>query len=557
MLQGPSTSLSTVETNIDPCQTGMSDIQAVCSTSAQAEKLGTTLPFGRRAVQLSRSSPSSQAGPWGGSSPCATGSRAGRNYECSMNGTLRRGCDCKPDRSCQARLSLSATSDCLLSLVASNLCSSAVMFASLFVILGALLPSAMALTSEDVASIFGTTQPLTGSMVALPQFTFSVITNDCGLGHFLSVSVVAADSQPPAHALVTLNATEKKPEEVGWMATGVGTVSDRFLFSLGTLLTFVQSMTNADMLVAWMAPTPSPIAPWVLSHREATGPTMPKVSSTAPDTMTTSFYTFLPQLSTSDPTSPYTSVSYLRPLIMPPNYPSLSSFKNLMKVKTGFIYASSSHRPASDAPDGPIGKHDEVSSSSQTPKRRHAHSTDLQEHATVTLDLSTHIDLNHELPESEAADHHGMQSWTSEAWPLPREASEGGPLTRRDIVLAIHGTSSRVLLLKDTCRGSCCSKTPTDLTTPSQLHSAPSHSSSSPHSPSSSLATAASSTSLGSAFTLPSKSAPTLSSPSPSVSPSRPFKIHTSATPTRSLVSSSSSVSRVNSRSGGSRIRLQ
>lgn len=120
-------------------------------------------------------------------------------------------------------------------------------------------------------------------------------------------------------------------------------------------------MSNADILIAWPnLPLVAGVPSWSLSHREATGHVPPVDTSNSPDTSTTTFFTLLPSLSTSDPDSPYTAVSWLRLLARPDHYPSTSSYADFGKSAINFVYASSSIRPGSAAENAPIAKHDQA-----------------------------------------------------------------------------------------------------------------------------------------------------------------------------------------------------
>jgi hypothetical protein len=178
-------------------------------------------------------------------------------------------------------------------------------------------------------------------------------------------------------------------------------------------------MVNADMVVAWPNPANSS-HPWTLSHRTAAGHVAPQVASANQSLSTNHFYTLLPQLCSNTTMTPWTAVSWLRPLAMPGYYPSSSTFATIARYKTSFIYASSSHRPVGDDEHAMLAKHDEA-------------------HATIEMDLGTEIDLSGELPRSEPEEGESFEAWTSEAWPSPAKNTGHGPLTRRDIILAAHG----------------------------------------------------------------------------------------------------------------------
>ena len=123
-------------------------------------------------------------------------------------------------------------------------------------------------------------------------------------------------------------------------------------------------MADADIIVAWPAFTTAkavdPFASWTLSHRQAPGHVPPTVVTTVPALATPNFFTIVPALTTSDPTSTFTVLSFVRLLKMPPDYPGASIHREIEKQSTSVIYASSSKRPATNAQDAPISKHDQV-----------------------------------------------------------------------------------------------------------------------------------------------------------------------------------------------------
>jgi hypothetical protein len=98
-----------------------------------------------------------------------------------------------------------------------------------------------------------------------------------------------------------------------------------------------------------------------LSHRLANGENMPMLAGTTPQTATANYYTFLPALSTLDPASTITVVSYLRLLTMPDSYPNPSAFKSISRAKTQFMYASSTSPPGSNQENAILTQHDQVS----------------------------------------------------------------------------------------------------------------------------------------------------------------------------------------------------
>lgn len=130
----------------------------------------------------------------------------------------------------------------------------------------------------------------------------------------------------------------------------------------------MQAMADGDILVAWPSFGPGkpidPLNAWTLSHRQAPGHTPPMVTSPDPALSTNTFFTVIPALTTTDPASPFTVLTFVRLLKEADNYPSTSPHKEIMRDPTSFIYASSSHRPPSAAQDAPLAKHDQVCSRS-------------------------------------------------------------------------------------------------------------------------------------------------------------------------------------------------
>ncbi|KAK4704883.1 hypothetical protein P7C70_g1328, partial [Phenoliferia sp. Uapishka_3] len=132
-------------------------------------------------------------------------------------------------------------------------------------------------------------------------------------------------------------------------------------------------MANADFLVAWPTSDSSDIK-WTLSHRQSTGEVMPTVASNVSATETTEFFTLVPTLSTTDHTSHYTVVTYLRLLNMPSDYPTTAKANAIARDSNDFIFASSTVKPTGNAENAVLTQHD-------------------QAHAKTSLDLSTPIIL--------------------------------------------------------------------------------------------------------------------------------------------------------------------
>ncbi|KAI5478611.1 hypothetical protein MNV49_004753 [Pseudohyphozyma bogoriensis] len=200
-----------------------------------------------------------------------------------------------------------------------------------------------ALDDNQILSVFPGATNLTGATTKLPQFTLTVVTNE-------------------THALFSLNATTSSPSKVGWMGTGIGT-----------------AMANADFLVTWpnpnLATNTAPSTAWTLSHRKTTGQeAMPQVASGDPASSTAALFTFLPDLSTTDASSTFTAVTYLRLLEFPSSLSS-TTFKSLQRQQTGFIYASSTVQPSSISESSSITQHN-------------------QAHAAISLDLSAPLTIS-------------------------------------------------------------------------------------------------------------------------------------------------------------------
>lgn len=123
----------------------------------------------------------------------------------------------------------------------------------------------------------------------------------------------------------------------------------------------------ASILTASAPPSRRPnegsaATPWTISHRSSPGgEDQPVVAASAPATSTSTFYTFLPELST-DASASYTAVSFLRLLEPPSSYPSKSSYKSLNRNgRNCFIYASSTVSPRSSDEGADLAQHNQVS----------------------------------------------------------------------------------------------------------------------------------------------------------------------------------------------------
>lgn len=120
-------------------------------------------------------------------------------------------------------------------------------------------------------------------------------------------------------------------------------------------------MPNADFLVTWPnLETAGASSAWTLSHRDTPAQVMPVAASTSSGTTTSDFFTYLPALSTTDGTSPFTLVSYLRPLSFPSNYVSTAVTTSITRGVNSFIYASSTVKPANTAETATLTQHDQV-----------------------------------------------------------------------------------------------------------------------------------------------------------------------------------------------------
>ncbi|GAA5925953.1 hypothetical protein JCM3775_005160 [Rhodotorula graminis] len=185
-----------------------------------------------------------------------------------------------------------------------------------------------ALTSDQAASFFSSSaaSDLQGASTSLPQFDLSVVQNS-------------------THSLFVVNATSTAPSSVGWLATGLGS-----------------RMADADFLIVWPTVSGSSVS-WTLSHRLPDGSHgMPQLASTDAATATTAFYTVVPELTTSDASSPYSAVAYVRQRDPGSSYPTASgaTAAALGAASTEFIYASSSRKPSTTAEDADLAEHNQA-----------------------------------------------------------------------------------------------------------------------------------------------------------------------------------------------------
>ncbi|BGP54871.1 hypothetical protein JCM8202_003380 [Rhodotorula sphaerocarpa] len=183
--------------------------------------------------------------------------------------------------------------------------------------------SVAALSADQIRSVFGS-QALYGATKTLPRFDLSVVAN-------------------ASHALYVLNASTPV-SAIGWLGTGTGS-----------------SMGNADYIVAWPDVSGSS-ANWTLSHRVPahSAHDMPELASSTAGSDTQAYFQLVPNLTTTDPSSPYGAVAFLRPLQPDSNYPIKSGVKtSLQSPQTSFIYASGSQNPGSASPSASFAQHDQ------------------------------------------------------------------------------------------------------------------------------------------------------------------------------------------------------
>ncbi|GAA5986814.1 hypothetical protein JCM10908_000908 [Rhodotorula pacifica] len=183
---------------------------------------------------------------------------------------------------------------------------------------------ANALSADQIQQVFGSTQSLVGATRQLPRFNLSIVSNS-------------------SHALYVLNSSTPV-SSIGWLGTGTGS-----------------SMGNADYIIAWPDVSGSS-ANWTLSHRVPghSSHDMPMLASSSAGTDTQSYYQLVPELSTSDPSSRYGAVAFLRVLKPGSSYPSKSGVQtSLASADTQFIYASGSKNPGSSSDGASFAQHDQ------------------------------------------------------------------------------------------------------------------------------------------------------------------------------------------------------
>ncbi|EGU12958.1 hypothetical protein RTG_00999 [Rhodotorula toruloides ATCC 204091] len=175
---------------------------------------------------------------------------------------------------------------------------------------------ATALTGPEVVAVFpSSSSSLKGGTISLPRFDLSIISNG-------------------THALYVANASSTSPTSVGWLGVGHGT-----------------AMGDADFLLAWPTVSGSSVN-WTLSHRLPNsnalgGHAMPVLASSSAGTSTSTFYTLVPALTTSDSSSPFSSVAFTRLVDPGSTYPTAQGVTNapLGSGTLDLIYASSSRNP--------------------------------------------------------------------------------------------------------------------------------------------------------------------------------------------------------------------
>ena len=145
------------------------------------------------------------------------------------------------------------------------------------------------------------------------------------------------------------------------MAVGLGTVSSVPIDSVSwhLIIRESQKMSNADYLIAYPTLSGSNID-WSLSHRLPGSGSHgdPRMATSGSNTLT--FFTLVPNLSSSTSGSPYTTVAWLRALQVPPDYPTSSSVSNAnvdpsQSIK--MIYASASKSVDSTSETAEIEQH--------------------------------------------------------------------------------------------------------------------------------------------------------------------------------------------------------
>ncbi|GAA5994551.1 cytochrome b561 domain-containing protein [Rhodotorula paludigena] len=200
----------------------------------------------------------------------------------------------------------------------------------LAILLSLLCTCTHALTGDQVRSVFPSSfQDLHGETVELPSFDLTVLHD--------------AD-----RVLFVVNATDTPPSQIGWFGTGAGS-----------------HMADADFLLAWPTISGSSVN-WTLSHRlpntaAPEGHGLPSVASGDPSTSTTAFYTLVPELTTTEASSPYSAVAWTRARSPGSSYPTASGVATtqLGDAQTSFIYGSSSENPGNADETAPVRRHNQ------------------------------------------------------------------------------------------------------------------------------------------------------------------------------------------------------
>lgn len=121
-------------------------------------------------------------------------------------------------------------------------------------------------------------------------------------------------------------------------------------------------MSNADYLLAWPTVSGSSVS-WTLSHRLPNGAHgQPQLASSDAATSTSTFYTLVPELTTSDASSPFSAVAYVRARDPGASYPTASGVTSaaIQDAATSIIYASSSRAPSGTGEDANLSEHNQA-----------------------------------------------------------------------------------------------------------------------------------------------------------------------------------------------------
>lgn len=159
-------------------------------------------------------------------------------------------------------------------------------------------------------------------------------------------------------------------------------------------------MADADFLLAWPTISGSSVN-WTLSHRlpntnAQEGHGLPSVASEDPSTSTTAFYTLVPELTTTDASSPYSAVAWTRARSPGSSYPTASGVATteLGDAQTSFIYGSSSENPGSADETAPVQRHNQVRQSSLTRRSINALTSRAQPMGATTINFQQAVALD-------------------------------------------------------------------------------------------------------------------------------------------------------------------